>query len=293
MLYGEGIGEAMSATRRRFLLYGAFGLVSAGIGATGYSNTIRTQIEPDKVSIKIDGLPASFRGLTIAQLSDMHSSSLSSNELIENGAKAVMAEKPDVIVLTGDFITGFWKFKRKYLDRLVEAFGSLSAPMGIYAVPGNHDFWAGPDALKLIVDEFSSKLGVVWLRNKHIMLNKGGEKIALLGVNDYYHTWWIRAAYKGLDHDTIKILLSHNPDINTKVEPHMRIDLILSGHTHGGQVVAPIIGAPWTPCETGQKYRAGLVRDGERQTYISRGLGQTIAPVRLNCPPEVTLITLV
>ncbi|VAX25888.1 Ser/Thr protein phosphatase family protein, partial [hydrothermal vent metagenome] len=60
-----------------------------------------------------------------------------------------------------------------------------------------------------------------------------------------------------------------------------------------GQVVAPIIGAPWTPCETGQKYRAGLVRDGERQTYISRGLGQTIAPVRLNCPPEVTLITLV
>ncbi|MDH5638438.1 MAG: metallophosphoesterase, partial [Nitrospinota bacterium] len=92
--------------------------------------------------------------------------------------------------------------------------------------------------------------------------------------------------------DSVNIMLSHNPDINDDVLPQMRIDLILSGHTHGGQIYLPFIGCPVVPSKFGQKYIAGLVRDGERQTYITRGVGHLLAPIRINCPPEATIITL-
>lgn len=213
-----------------------------------------------------------------------------------------MSEKPDVIVMTGDYISGSTKFlsgsigefKNEYLIGCADALSKLSAPLGVYGVLGNHDFWSGPEAVKTICEILSKQTGIVWLRNRSVELSKGGTSFRLLGVDDYWEpSCSLETACKGISTETIKILLSHNPDINDDISlARERIDLVLSGHTHGGQIVVPFIGQPVMPSKFGQKYRAGLVRDGDRQTYISRGVGCLLAPVRLNCLPEATVLTL-
>ena len=289
-------------SRRKFITYGVRGAVLLGAGK-GFYNTTPFHIETVKKEIKIEGLPVSFRGLKVAQLTDLHASWSVSNGLIKAAAKTAMAQRPDIIFLTGDFVSGSTKFlsghvgefKRKHLEECVDALSGLKAPLGIYAVLGNHDFWSGEAAIEIIMGTFTEKLGVKWLRNENVKLSKGGHSIDLLGVDDYWEpTSSLSRAYKGLDEKRVKILLSHNPDVNEEIELlGKRIDLVISGHTHGGQVVMPFIGQPVMPSRFGQKYRAGLVRDGARQTYISRGIGHLLAPIRLNCPPEVTALKLV
>jgi predicted MPP superfamily phosphohydrolase len=280
---------------------GVYALLTASLGK-GVYNTSGSQIRLETVPVKINSLPSTFRGLKIVQLSDIHSSLIVGRDHIAEAAELAMSQKPDVIVLTGDFISGktkfgsgsVGKFERKYLDRCIEAFSFLKAPMGLYGVLGNHDFWSGDEAVTMITKEFERHLGVTWLRNRHVMLEKGKDRLALLGVDDYWETTCsLEKAYKGLDENQAKILLSHNPDINEVIHSSMKIDLILSGHTHGGQVVMPFIGMPFMPSPFGQKYREGLIRDRDQQTYITRGVGHLVAPVRYNCPPEVTLIKLV
>ena len=286
--------------RRRFLRYGVRGAVVATLGK-GFYNTTSSMIELMERPVSLSSLPVTFKGFTIGHLTDFHSSLIVSGDHIATSAKLVMGKKPDMIALTGDFISGSMKFlsgsvgsfNKSYLDKLVDALSSLSAPMGIYGVLGNHDFWSGPEAVTAITGELSKNIGVVWLRNKNVRLTKGGRSIDLLGVDDYWEeSYSLKKAYGGLTDSSVKILLSHNPDVNENIKPDMKIDLILAGHTHGGQVALPVIGAPFLPSSFGQKYRQGLVRDNARQTYISRGVGHLLAPVRLNCAAEATVITL-
>ncbi len=289
-------------TRREFIVNGARAFVLLGIGKGAY-NTTRYNLRLETPQIHIPGLPAPFKGLKIAQLTDLHSSFIVSEGLLRLAASLIMKEKPDIICLTGDFVTGETKFlsgsvgrfNMKNLEKCIAALEGLSAPMGIYGVLGNHDFWSGNEAVDAITEGLSRRLGVVWLRNSGARLEKGGEGIHLLGVDDYWESSSsVDAALKGVDEDGVRILLSHNPDINELIElERHRIDLVISGHTHGGQIVLPFIGAPVMPSKFGQKYLAGIVRDGKRQTYISRGVGHLLAPIRLNCPPEATVITLV
>lgn len=289
-------------TRREFIVNGARAAVLLGIGKGAY-NATDYNLRLETPQIRIPGLPAPFQGLKIAQLTDLHASFIVSEGLLRSAARLVMQKKPDVICLTGDFVTGETKFlsgsigsfNMKHLEKCLIALEGLSAPMGIYGVLGNHDFWSGNPAVEAIVEGFSKRLGVVWLRDRGVRLAKGGGGIDLLGVDDYWQAASsVRNALKGVDENGVRILLSHNPDINELIELEKhRIDLVISGHTHGGQIVAPFIGAPFMPSKFGQKYLAGLVKDNDRQTYISRGVGHLMAPVRLNCPPEATVMTLV
>ncbi|KMP11568.1 metallophosphoesterase [Candidatus Nitromaritima sp. SCGC AAA799-A02] len=289
-------------SRRQFLkgVTGVFVLSGLSLGK-GYYNTFHSQIRLEQVQIKIPNLPSSFKGLRIAQISDLHSSSIVSQESIVRAVELAMEQKPDLIVLTGDYIgekaqmhiDEIHEFHREYLDKCVDALSYLKAPMGIFAVLGNHDYWAGPEATQAIHDDLKSKLGVTWLRNSNVLLKYKGQEIALMGVEDYWEkSCSLGDALKGTDKKT-KVLLSHNPDINEIIFPFQNIDLVLSGHTHGGQIAFPFIGTPFYPGLHGQKYRRGLVRDGARQTYINRGVGHLVIPVRFNSPPEVTLITLI
>ena len=187
------------------------------------------------------------------------------------------------------------KLREKYIDRCVDGLSRLEAPHGIFAVLGNHDFWSGSVAVERITAEFSRRIGVVWLRNTSVKLEKEGEHIHILGVDDFWsRNCSLTKAYEGLDDRSVKILLSHNPDINKKIDAESRdVDLVLSGHTHGGQMPLPFRkGAAIVPSIYGQKYREGKVTDGKRVTYVSRGVGHLIAPVRFNSPSEVTIITL-
>jgi len=270
----------------------------------GYHNATPDNMELVKVRLKIDSLPRSFKGFKIALLSDIHSSLVVSRRHIAAAAEMAMNEKPDAIALTGDFISGHAKIRsrsvgqirKKYIDRCVDGLSQLKAEHGIYGVLGNHDFWSGSHAVERITSEFSRRIGVVWLRNKSVKLEKDGGHIHVLGVDDFWSSSCsLKKAYKNLDDNSVKILLSHNPDINKRIDKEKRdIDLVLSGHTHGGQVVLPFRnGAAIVPSIYGQKYRAGRVNDGKRVTYISRGVGHILVPIRLNSPPEVTIITLV
>jgi len=289
-------------TRRKVIVNGFRGAVVLGAGK-GFYNTTPLHIDLVGKEIKIDGLPESFRGLKIAQLSDLHASTIVSNSLFEKAAQLVKSKKPDLIFLTGDYVSGATRFlsghvgefNKRHLDECIDSLARLEAPLGIYGVLGNHDFWSGEEAVKTIMRVFTKSLKVKWLRNESVTIEKGSDSLDLLGVDDYWApSCSLGKAYKGLDSRSVKILLSHNPDINEEIELlGKRIDLVMSGHTHGGQVVVPLIGQPVIPSKYGQKYRAGLVRDGGRQTYISRGIGHLLVPLRINCPPEVTILTLV
>lgn len=277
------------------------GFVVATLGK-GFYNTTGGQVELVRVPVKIKNLPAPLQGLKIGLLTDLHSSFIVSSDLIKSGGQLIMSENPDLVVMTGDFISGstkflsgsIGKFKNEYLTRCADALSHLKAPLGVYGVLGNHDFWSGPESVRAICGTLTKQIGVVWLRNRNVEIKKGGASFYLLGVDDYWEaSCSLTAACKGLDADTIKILLSHNPDINDDISLlHERIDLVLSGHTHGGQIVVPFLGQPVMPSKFGQKYREGLVRDGDRQTYTSRGVGSLLAPIRLNCLPEATVLTL-
>jgi predicted MPP superfamily phosphohydrolase len=287
--------------RRDFLIYGVRGLIALGLGKGFYDST-RWQVELVRVPVRIRNLPASLRGLKIGFLTDLHSSFIVSRSVIETAARLAMSENPDVIVMTGDFISGSTKFlsgsvgafNERHLTDCVNALSSLKAPLGIYGVLGNHDFWSGPEAVKKICEQLTTSLGVTWLRNRNVALARGGGTLHLLGVDDYWEpTCSLGAACTGLPSESIRILLSHNPDINEEIDlSRQRIDLVLSGHTHGGQVTMPLVGQPVLPSKFGQKYRAGLVADGQRQTYVSRGVGCLLAPIRFNCRPEATVLTL-
>ena len=287
--------------RRDFLKYSFRGLIVATLGK-GYYNSTGAQVELVRVPVRIKQLPGPLQGLKIGLLTDIHASFVVSEELIKTAANLVMSERPDVIVLTGDYISGSTKFlsgsigefKSQYLERCANALSRLKAPLGVYGVLGNHDFWSGSASVKAICDTLHKRVGVTWLRNANIELNKSGASFHLLGVDDYWEpSCSLMAACKGVNKDSIRILLSHNPDINDDIAlSKERIDLVLSGHTHGGQVVVPFLGQPVMPSKFGQKYRQGLIRDGDRQTYVSRGVGCLLAPIRLNCMPEATVLTL-
>ncbi len=286
---------------RRLFLKGALGVcgvAALGIGK-GYSNTFSSQIRLERVPIHLKRLPDSFRGMKIVQLSDLHSSPLVGREHLEHAVDLALSDQPDLIVLTGDFIGHTLKtephetheFDSAYLENLVLALRRLKAPMGTFAVLGNHDFWSGAKVTRRLVRELDKRAGVSMLRNRSVTLRMGSESIRLLGIDDYWHSWDLLKAMRKMPLNAVKILLSHNPDINRNIMPVHQIDLVLSGHTHGGQIKLPIVGTPFHSTRD-RRYIKGLVPDQERQTYITRGVGHLVVPIRFNCPPEVTSITL-
>lgn len=280
---------------KQFARAGFYGVRGLGVGK-GRHNMVSSSIELVKTSITIPNLPPAFRGFKIALMSDFHSSMIVSGKLISEAAHIAMSLKPDMIALTGDFLTGLMNgYRPRYVDRLADAFELVSAPYGVYAVMGNHDISCGSKAMQKLEGSLTLKAGVQWLRNRNIEIRKGADAFDLIGTDDYLSdSLDLEKSCKGLARGKVRVMLSHNPDINELVTAaRKRIDLILSGHTHGGQIMFPLIGAPQVPSRYGQKYRAGLIRDGERQTYVTRGVGHVLAPIRFNCPPEVTAITLI
>lgn len=290
--------KKFSITRRSFIRICILGVL-AFISAKGFLNTRNLELVKLKVGLK--RLPHTFDGLKVGQITDIHAGPSVPRELIREGVDIIMANRPDLIVLTGDFVSGATKiiwtsyggFKQRHYNYCMEELGRLKAPLGVFAVLGNHDFWSGQEVTFKIIHGLE-ELGVQVLRNKAIPIERKGQHLYIVGVDDYWESSYsLSEALKDVPKDACRILLSHNPDVNEDIENlSERIDFIISGHTHGGQVVLPFVGALYIPSPFGQKYLAGLVRDQKRQTYISRGLGLFFVPVRINCPPDVSLLTL-
>lgn len=266
------------------------------------------KLRVDRLTIPIANLPPEFVGTKLVQLTDFHYDGLRlSEELLQEAIQATNQAKPDLILLTGDYIT----FEPEPIYPLALRLKNLQSRWGIYAVLGNHDdYWPGA---KTQVFQALSKSGIRILYNE--VVYPLGPGLALIGLADYWSRDFNPAPPLELVDQTIpRLVLSHNPDSAEKLQ-QWRVDLQLSGHTHGGQIVIPGIGplSHWvrpinrlipkplrrfipyiSACNKVVKHwewAMGLHAVGTNLLYVNRGLG-TYAPGRLFCPPEVTVITL-
>ncbi|MHB1295613.1 MAG: metallophosphoesterase [Anaerolineae bacterium] len=296
-------------TRRHFLLSGpvAFGAAVLGAAAAGSGGALYiTQVEPEwveetHVDVPIANLPPALEGLRIALLGDIHLGPYVEAAYVQNAASRVGALSPDLVVLCGDFVSE----SAAEADACAQALLPLQSRYGVYAILGNHDIWTDPDYIQRTLNG----VGIHVLRDEARQIAIGNSRLWLLGIDDSGYSgftgsnpermkpYWqprvgaVQRLLASLPTEDPRILLIHNPDLNEWLAGE-RLDLALSGHTHGGQVRLPWIGAPLTPSCYGQKYVSGLVQGPACPVYVNRGLGMKAPPVRFNCRPEITLLTL-
>ena len=232
--------------------------------------------------INLRRLPKALEGFRIVQLSDVHHGPFSSKAQIERAVETANRLKPDIIALTGDYISR----ERQYAAPCAEMLGRLRARYGVYAVLGNHDHWT--DAA-LITDLFRAE-GITVLINEGMRFEQRGAAFWLAGVDDtMVGLEDLPLALAGAAKNEMKLLLAHNPVILRRAA-RAAVDLVLSGHTHGGQVAwrseSSASGRPR------RRLLKGLGRQGNTQIYVTRGLGTVVLPIRYGCPPEVSLLEL-
>jgi predicted MPP superfamily phosphohydrolase len=232
--------------------------------------------------IQLERLPEAFEGFRVVHLSDVHHSAFTSREQVARAVETANRLNPDIIALTGDYIS----HDRAFAAPCAELLGRLHARYGVYAVLGNHDHWT--DAA-LITDLFRAE-GITVLVNQGMRFEQRGAAFWLAGVDDtMVGLEDISLALAGSRDDEMKLLLAHNPIILRRAA-RAGVDLVLSGHTHGGQVkLRSERGAAGRPR---RRLLKGLGRQGDTQIYVTRGVGTVVLPVRFGCPPEVSLLEL-
>lgn len=302
----EDLSKVPQLSRRQFLQLGC-GALLGGAAACLLGPAYITQVEPNwidvtKVDVSLPGLPEALEGFTIAQFGDFHVGRYISAEDVHRSVKIANDLGAELIVLTGDFVYGSASYSRVCARELA----SLEARCGVFAVLGNHDSWTEPDQVAANI----GGVGIRVLRDEARALYIGNTRLWLLGVEDTgftagffggsfsdFHAVWrdtrdrLSTLLEEIPADEPRVLLVHNPDF-TEMLPQARIDLALSGHTHGGQVNLPFLGRPVVPSCFGEKYASGLVQGPTTLVYVNRGIGLIAPPVRFNCRPELTLLRL-
>lgn len=268
----------------------------------GFSNKYNYKVK--RVSLKYPNLPASFRGLKIVQISDIHSGSFTDKHSVQKGVDKILQLNPDLILFTGDLVNNESGEMKDYMD----VFNRLKAPMGVYSTLGNHDYgdyaqWPSKEAKRENLErlkQIHGELGWRLLMNENVLFERNGEKIALIGIEN----WSSKArfpkygklseAYAGTEAIPFKILMSHDPSHwDAEVRPkYGDIDLMLSGHTHGMQFGVEIPWLKWSPVQYVYKQWAGLYEQGNQKLYVNRGYGFIGYPGRVGILPEITLIEL-
>lgn len=256
-------------------------LLPAGAVGAGYATLLEPRLPRlERVTLRLPQVPPELAGLRIGHLSDMH---LGVGYGLPNSRWAVqqmVQAQPDLLVLTGDFVT-----KASSIADLPDLLRPLHAPLGVYAITGNHDHWEGVDAVLAALES----VGIVPLHNENRHLTWRGGSFWLAGIDDiWYGAPDLSATLQGIPEEALTLLLAHEPDL-ADVAAERHVDVQLSGHTHGGQITLPLLGAFCLP-RLGLRYARGSFQIGPMHLYVSRGLGGL--PVRFHCPPEATLITL-
>lgn len=253
-------------------------------------------------TVYLPNLPKEFDGITIGQLSDIHSGSFFNKTAVEGGVEMFLAEKPDVIFFTGDLVNNETNEIKEYFD----TFKKLKAPHGVYSVTGNHDYgdyrnWSSEQAkARNFQDLIAAHKGMGYdiLMNEHRYVEVGGEKIAIIGVENWgkgrfqKHADLIKAT-SGVE-APVKLLLSHDPSHwDAQIRPQSPdIDITFAGHTHGFQFGVEIGDFQWSPSQYVYKQWAGLYQKENQYIYVNRGFGYLGYPGRIGMPPELTILTL-
>jgi predicted MPP superfamily phosphohydrolase len=285
----------------------------------GFGNKYKYQVK--RLNLSYANLPNAFKGLKIIHISDIHSGSFTDKAAVLHGVEKILKEKPDLILFTGDLVNDRATEMTDYMD----VFSLLKAPMGVYSTFGNHDYgdyiqWPDDDAvhkekeriagkklftplqLKNLEDLKKVHAGLGWrlLMNEHVVLEKNGEQIALLGIENWSNKGRfpkygrMDLAYAGTEKYPFKILMSHDPshwDAQVRKD-YTDIDLVLAGHTHGMQFGIDIPGFKWSPVQYMYKQWAGLYEEGQQKLNVNRGYGFIGYPGRVGVLPEISLITL-
>jgi uncharacterized protein len=281
--------DTVNLTKRQFLKMTAglgLGFGIPGSGALAYAAGFEPhRVVAEHIPVRLTSLPAAFDGFRIALLSDFHLYPFTTIDIVQEAIQIANRFKPDLVLLAGDFIYGA-------VDAafdLVPLFHQFDAGKGVFAVLGNHDVRKGPK----IVAQALAKGGVELLRNRGVTIQLGSDSIYLAGIDSVFAgSPRPKVAFDNRKSDLTSIVLLHEPDyIEDLVESKIPVDLQLSGHSHGGQVRLPL-GGPLLLPPWGQLYDRGLYRIENAQIYTTRGIGMVGVPVRFNCPPEVTCITL-
>ncbi|MBS1795398.1 MAG: metallophosphoesterase [Acidobacteria bacterium] len=246
-----------------------------------YALAEASSLSLEKIEIRLRRLPKKLDGFRLIHLSDIHHSPFTGLEHIERAVRVANRLKPDLFVLTGDYVS----HEPEYIEPVAGVLGSLSAEFGTYACLGNHDHWT--DAA-LVTDSFR-RAGIEVLINQGFRFTARDAAFWLCGVDDYMvGKTDLRAALHGSFPDEMKLLLAHNPVI-VRQAARLEVDLMLSGHTHGGQVKLRDEDRRILPP---RRLKNGLHRRKSTQIYITRGIGTVVLPIRYQCPPEISLIEL-
>jgi hypothetical protein len=282
--------RTFDASRRTFIRRSMYGLTAASFGASAYGMFIeKKQYELTNARFRLKNLPPQLEGFTIALISDIHSSINMMKPEMMKYVDVVNSMQCDLVLVTGDFVNS----QTEEVYPFAEAFSALHAPHGVFGVMGNHDFFA-PDP-ELVAKEVDA-CGVKLLRNDKVVISKNGASFYLFGVDDArgpeQAAKRIAAAAGYSPLNIPKLLMIHRPYFLQQAAD-AKMDLIFSGHTHGGQVVLAQFGrVTIAPASLASRYIWGKYAIGDTQMYVNRGIGTVGLPIRLNCPPEITKVTL-
>ncbi len=274
-----------------------FGTMAYGIISGAHDYRLRRTV------VKLPNLPPSFDGITIGQVSDIHSGSFFNKTAVRGGVEMMMQERPDVIFFTGDLVNNEASEVQEYIN----VFNKLQAPYGVFSVTGNHDYgdyhqWPSEEAKRQNFKDLIAAhqlLGFNLLMNDHHFLEIDGDKVAIIGIENWGGGRFAKygkldKAHSGTDGAPVKLLLSHDPSHwDAQVRPlYPDVDLMFSGHTHGFQFGVEIGNFKWSPSQYAYKQWAGLHQEGSQYLYVNRGFGYLGYPGRIGMPPELTIIEL-
>ncbi|HTR28701.1 MAG TPA: metallophosphoesterase [Puia sp.] len=295
--------EPFLPARRQFMVDTAMLIAAVPFGAFLYGMFKgKYDFRIHRETLHFDDLPAAFDGFTITQISDIHSGSFDNHQAVRRGIQLAQAQHSDLFVFTGDLVNNVaWEIE-PYLDD----FSQLRAPFGQFSILGNHDYgdyikWDKVGDQEANLEKLKAHhgtLGYRLLMDEHVVLERGGQKIALLGVQNWGRGFIqlgdIEKALAGVDRDMFKILLSHDPTHwEEKIRYHpTTIHLTLAGHTHGAQFGVESDSLRWSPVQYRYLDWAGLAKEKNRYLYVNRGFGFLAFSGRLGIWPEITVITL-
>ncbi|TWI95911.1 hypothetical protein JN11_04186 [Mucilaginibacter frigoritolerans] len=299
----DKIIEPFFPARRKFI--SEIAILTAAIPFTGFLYAMfkgKYDYKVHRTTLYFNDLPEAFDGFTITQLSDIHSGSFDNTEAMQRGIDLAKAQKSDLFVFTGDLVNNAaWE-----IEPYIKNFGQLKAPYGQFSILGNHDYgdyieWVSEAEKAANLDKLKQhhkELGYRLLLDENVEIEKNGQKISLIGVQNwgkgFIQIGDLDKALRGVDKDAFKILLSHDPshwEEKVRYNP-TTIHLTLAGHTHGAQFGVEVAGFRWSPVQYRYVDWAGLVNEKNRYLYVNRGFGFLAFSGRLGIWPEITVITL-
>jgi predicted MPP superfamily phosphohydrolase len=271
---------------RSFFILALLSMLGSGVWAFWLEPA---SLRNENHEIQLPNWPAKCDGLHIAVLADLHvGSPFNGLDKLGRIVDLTLAAKPDLILLAGDYVIhGVLGGSKISPEQIAQGLSGLSAPLGVFAVLGNHDWWENAPLIQRMLES----VGIKVLDDAAVLIQRDSCVFRLAGLSDYWNgPRNYRAVLENFSPGTPTLAFTHNPDVFAEIR--WPVDLLIAGHTHGGQVNLPLWGRPIVPSKYGERYAAGHIVENGRHLFVSTGLGTSMIPVRLGVPPEISVLTL-